>query len=448
MTTNEEVPIKEALRVLVSDEDLSDVKLEGTDGVLVCANRGLLAVRSPVFRSMLFGKFAESRKDGVVKIGYSSCVLKSIVEYCFTDEAQLLKSLDKDDTSAKDVSSVISLVDAANYFVLPGLKRFVEDVACSTMKKNARLACLFFAEAKPPAEKIESLALEMIRSQPTKALEESAVVSLSKSSVEKIMRDDKIMACELTMFRVLKVWVDGGKDAADCEVRRRVAEGMARHVVALERISARDLIREVEPSGLIASDQLLEAYRKKALRAEDRPGESFDIMRNVRLGAWQSSGSEWYACKADSHVVELLEDDTILRSGVWRWSCKVERWCSYVWTGVASTSHTLDKDRWLGMQTGGWVYGSNGSACAATGEDNGPYDNSHPCYFEGSVLTMTLDLTDTGTLSVRIDNGRPRLLFSAMLSFFREGQEIGFLPAVSMRSPGMVRFLGLEKLPS
>lgn len=296
VTTNEEVPIKEALRTLVTDEALSDVKLEGTDGVLVCANRGLLAVRSQVFRSMLFGKFAEARKNGVVKIGYSSCVLKSIVEYCFTDGAQLLKSLDKDDTSAKDVSSVISLVDAANYFVLPGLKRFAEDVACSAMKKKPRLACLFFAEAKPPAEKLESLALEIIRSQPTEALlEKNAIVSLSQSCVEKIMRDDRIMASELTMFRVLKVWVDGGKDAADCEVRRRVAKGMSRHVVALERISARDLIREVEPSGLIASNQLLEAYRKKAFRAEDRPGESFDIMRNVRLGAWQSSGSDWYA---------------------------------------------------------------------------------------------------------------------------------------------------------
>ena len=80
---NKGISLSAALRTLFKDEELSDVKFEGTDGVQVFANRGILAARSPVFRSMLFGNFAEAKIDCVVKIGYNSRVMKSVVEFCW-----------------------------------------------------------------------------------------------------------------------------------------------------------------------------------------------------------------------------------------------------------------------------------------------------------------------------------------------------------------------------
>jgi hypothetical protein len=54
-----EISIKEALESLVTEADeCADLKLKGTDGVLVPAVRVVLALRSKVFRRMLYGDFS------------------------------------------------------------------------------------------------------------------------------------------------------------------------------------------------------------------------------------------------------------------------------------------------------------------------------------------------------------------------------------------------------
>ena len=72
---NTEITLQEAWRTVLNDEALSDVTFEANDGVQVHANRGLLAARSKVFRSMLFGEFMEAKKGTVVRVGYDSRVL-------------------------------------------------------------------------------------------------------------------------------------------------------------------------------------------------------------------------------------------------------------------------------------------------------------------------------------------------------------------------------------
>lgn len=60
-----QITLKDALRALFTDPSLSDVNLKGTDGVLVHANRCILAARSQVFRNMLYGDFLEAGESVV-----------------------------------------------------------------------------------------------------------------------------------------------------------------------------------------------------------------------------------------------------------------------------------------------------------------------------------------------------------------------------------------------
>lgn len=58
-----------------------DLTLKGTDGtLLVHGNRCIVAARSPVFKRMLFGEFAEASKS-VVAVVYKGGVLHAIDEY-------------------------------------------------------------------------------------------------------------------------------------------------------------------------------------------------------------------------------------------------------------------------------------------------------------------------------------------------------------------------------
>ena len=61
--------LSKVLSDLRSNDKLSDVTLEGNGGRKLRANRCILAIRSEVFRSMLFGRYAEM-KSTIVRVGW------------------------------------------------------------------------------------------------------------------------------------------------------------------------------------------------------------------------------------------------------------------------------------------------------------------------------------------------------------------------------------------
>ena len=459
--------MREALRALARDEDLCDLQLGGTDGGIVCACRGLLAARSLVFRGMLFGKFSEAKKaDGsVVRVGYSSRVLRCIVDYCHTDEVPLFSGTGSGSSTTtaehrevvcdEDCArNAVALVDAANFFDLPELKLKSERWACNMMKDKPEMACWFLQEARlcfgsadddAAAGPIEKLALSIVRERPlVSLLSENSVAKVSQKLLEEILTDNDMIAGEFLMFRILQAWASGGDNASANEARQNAAREMSKHV-ALERIRPSDLKNIVKPSGLVSQEQLLHAYETHAMEAEANSNVFWVGKRSTAL--WQGSESDTITSEGDCHGVEALRACMTIRSGVWKWSIKVEELCDLTWIGVLSTAHPISTDTWLGKQAGGWVYGSNGSACHATGQDGGPYLESFPKFQAGSVVTMKLDLRKEGVLSASIghDKSTPFRLFTGMKSAFAPNQEVGFLPAVSLRSPGKIRLLGMQQ---
>jgi hypothetical protein len=75
--------------------------------------------------------------------------------------------------------------------------------------------------------------------------------------------------------------------------------------------------------------------------------------------------------------------------------------------------------------------------------DNTKIGGKLPSYDTGSTVTFTLNLTDQGSLHASVD-GKPAVeLFSNMFECY-DSIETGFVPAVSIRRPGRVWFLGFE----
>jgi len=70
-------------------------------------------------------------------------------------------------------------------------------------------------------------------------------------------------------------------------------------------------------------------------------------------------------------------------------------------------------------------------------------EKDFPEYGVGSVVTLTLDLTDAGELSASADDDPNHVIFSQV---FEAGDDEGlsFVPAVGMRLSGSVRFKGFD----
>ena len=464
-----EISRNEALETLLSDEDLSDLCLQGKDGVLVHANRCLLAARSSIFRRMLFGEFSE-RDSSIVTVDYHSNVLRAIVQYIYTDDCSVFHQK----CDADLARTVVSLIDASNFFNLSKLRRKAQKWACNSMQQHPFIAGVFLDECSSLCSGgfgfEEDYAMNTIRSFPAAMLQnESALHSLRPGTIELLMQDEKIEADEYTLFLLLQAWSkatpprgslpgNSNKDESWQEDRKEIAIDLIRHL-RLDRIDPSSLSTTVFQSGLVSTEKLLEAYRTQALSAERQYGVTYKLQRYNSRPVWQRTGDSLFTSSYEKHEVELLQVSALTR-GIHRWKVRIEAICPKgVWLGLASTAVPLKANEWLGSQKGGWVYGSEkGVVC----HDDSARDRQHhqhrqeevdnggnPPFGAGSEVSMTLDLNADcgGTLSASVDDNPSVVLFSGLLSHLMQHEGAGgFVPAVSLKRPGCVRILEMSSV--
>eukprot|EP00756_Hemistasia_phaeocysticola_P021653 Hpha_TRINITY_DN15786_c2_g6::TRINITY_DN15786_c2_g6_i1::g.37420::m.37420 len=83
-------PVRNALREAAGSGDMADIVLEAEDGERCPAIKALLAIRSPVFRQMFAGNFADAAESSVRVPIRSGEVVRSLIEFCYTNETELL----------------------------------------------------------------------------------------------------------------------------------------------------------------------------------------------------------------------------------------------------------------------------------------------------------------------------------------------------------------------
>jgi hypothetical protein len=216
--------------ILFKNTSFSDVELQGTDGERVPAHRTILAARSKVFETMLFGSFSEAVKP-VVEVGYRGAALRSLIEYCYTDNVSLL---DDDDTSesVEAVATILELACAADYFGFPKLCRRITKWVTCKMERNPALAWQVLASADCDTS-IWCNATTVIGSHFTESILEPADMPfLHHSPVETILADNNILAEEVEMFRFLQSWMKQPrnhgslmKDNGTCHPRKTRSAG-------------------------------------------------------------------------------------------------------------------------------------------------------------------------------------------------------------------------------
>ena len=264
-----------ALKRLLTDESLADVALKGTDGVQVFSSACLLAARSDTFRSLLYDDSDGGGESTQISIGYKGCVLQAVVEYVLTDTAALATPViangeDADFSAAAErARSIVSVVDAAKYFLLPNLGKMAEECAKAEMRNNAPLACVYLsAAAELKITDLEEAAMDVVRGEVHFDLRDHkmAMELLSSDALRLILEDEYCEADERGLFVFLCAWVGTGSGGDDAEKERRktVASKFVQHI-KLEEMDPSDLADIVSSSGLVTDEEMLEAYKQQAL---------------------------------------------------------------------------------------------------------------------------------------------------------------------------------------
>jgi BTB/POZ domain len=281
---NEEIPPSifkeishhEMLARFLTADYLNDVKLKGTDGVEVPANRFLLAARSHIFQAMFFGEFQEA-KCPTVELGFQGNVLRAVVEYIVTDSTEMINTKKKrmssgetkPDFNFKSIESLVSLAEAASYFQLPELGKkilaLLEDMMLQRPSFSLALFNACTMAGLPVVEKLTDTAMECVRSLTFETIAADQISCLSAHVLETILKDGRMVMTEYDRFQILQEWVDASGDSPSTQIDRHATAANLSKYISLENIDPIHLSTTVTASGLVTFEKLSEVYKNQAL---------------------------------------------------------------------------------------------------------------------------------------------------------------------------------------
>ena len=204
------------LLTALSDDAASNyndmVLVSQIDGGHVPAIRFVLAARSSLFRTMLYGNFREAQQNDI-PLEFTAETLEAIVHFCsFQTLPSVCRSNDVRDHDAESVARLIEIATAADYFSLADCKVQTEQAIQAIMSHTPHLACVVLERLPQTAAGdrtcLAHAALVVIESRPYAALP-LGITYLSPSKVEKVLRSSALAAGEWFLFQLLAHWHAG-----------------------------------------------------------------------------------------------------------------------------------------------------------------------------------------------------------------------------------------------
>ncbi|CAB9503584.1 expressed unknown protein [Seminavis robusta] len=456
-TKAEEVPLSKAF-ALLADEEYCDVSLQGTDGGKIRANRMALSVRSPYFKTMFKkGAFKEADKD-VVPIGFSSFVLKAIVEYVHTDTASILAEIVVIDNGAVSSSKIsaevmekfqalLSLTEAAIYVDLPNLWEKAQNCLESLLRAYPCFGISILAASKHGGPvisgELKNQACRSIGLSKSGAFNEDVLGGINGSLLAAILRDDGVTLGDGVRFKLIVGWsksepsILGGGTKED---RQKAAKNLVQNHIELEFIDPDDLSSLVATSGLVTTEQLCNAFQRQAKRAKHKHKVAFGRtgLRGYSY-AWKCAKSiTMTASRGDPWSFDTLECQPLTK-GKFQWTITLDSSGRSenraTWLGVAETSANPSSREFGGTQKGCWgVHGCYGGAWSNGALKPVAYFGPTAKFGAGATVTVILDLSvgnlSNGSLSISV-NGLPFIEAVCNLKATLKGSTGGLVPAVS-----------------
>lgn len=254
--------IKDILEAL-GDDDLTDVCLEGKDGREIYSNRFILAARSKVLKSMLYGSFRESSMCRI-PLDYDGVILEAVVEFCSKNEIPVFRLYIH--RNAQSARRLVQLFKAADYLGLAELAQLVAQMAHNLMSRYPPLACAIYDEADFET-KVSHDALLMIQCRPYVTLPSDdttggGISCLCPIKLRSLYDDKDVKASELFLFEILQDWLETCKETNGPDV----AQECATHL-RLADIEPQHLLTKIKGTGICSDKSITDAVTTQALRS-------------------------------------------------------------------------------------------------------------------------------------------------------------------------------------
>ena len=193
------VELVKRLNMLRRQDHLCDVTLVAKDDKEFKAHRNVLSAASPFFCKLLQSDMKENR-EGVVQFEeISGAVMEDVLEFIYTGSVEVNQENCKD------------LIAAANYLLVPGLKKLSARFLEREMSKSNCISTFYFAEMYQCDELITNTR-KFIHVNFASVAEMDEFLNLEAKEVERWISSDEIsVAVEADVFKIVLKWIEQKK---------------------------------------------------------------------------------------------------------------------------------------------------------------------------------------------------------------------------------------------
>ena len=251
--------VSERTKFIFNNELLSDVKFivpasninESESRKMIPAHKFVLAIGSPVFCAMFYGKMAESTDS----ITLPDCEYDSLLEffrYLYSDEVNLTGC------------NVMHVLYLAKKYMVPSLV----DKCSEYLRDNLEAANVF--SILPHAKKFEDKDLEdrcwaVIEKQTEEAVSSEEFVTFEKSLVESLVKREVLNIKEIELFKAVDRWATKEMDrqgiTSDSEAKRRIIGEETLRAIRFPLMSDKELLSVVPDSNILTMKEVVELMK-------------------------------------------------------------------------------------------------------------------------------------------------------------------------------------------
>ena len=199
--------------MLRKQDHLCDVTFVTKDDKKFKAHRNVLSAASPFFCKLLKSDMRENR-EGIVRFEeISRAVMEDVLEFIYTGSVEVTQENSKD------------LIAAANYLLIPGLKKLSGRFLEQQMSKSNCISTCYFAEMYQCDELITNTR-KFIHANFTSVAQLDEFLNLEAKEVERWISSDEIsVAVEADVLEIILKWIEQNKSE-----RKAWFEQLFRHV--------------------------------------------------------------------------------------------------------------------------------------------------------------------------------------------------------------------------
>ena len=307
--------VRERNELMFNNEILSDVHfLVGKDKARIPGHKYVLAISSPVFFAMFYGRMAEPASDVVVPDSEVECFME-LLRFIYTDKAILT------------LDNALGILYLAEKYMLSVLASDCINFIEASLNHDNALTVLCHARYLGK-EDLQERCWDMIDTYTSQILESEAFLELDIETLSLLVQRNTISVKEIQMFKAVNCWSENECRRRSLEVsteNKRALVSKAIKYIRFPLMSPLEFADEVARSGLLSYEETTNVFLYFFSSHETKlhfskiprsPRETL-IKKTLRCSRFKSCcGNDWFCDTRKCDAIKFMIDKPIYIKGI------------------------------------------------------------------------------------------------------------------------------------